>query len=380
MIDNSMEALLENGFTRRMAQEYLDKFESERESGLFDPDFMEWAHARGFYAQSASTYGLTEDNYRDYLSDYEIDRIWPLNDWQRIWINDKLTLGYMLAGTEFESLLPEYYYYTAADRLVPLYNSGFRDGIEGFCEVMREKGEFACKPCNGSLAAGFHLLAFADGTYHVDGVASDEAGVAAFVDEHPNFIFQEFLRPNAEMAKIDPLIHTLRIVMTNTTGTNPTTISSYLRFGIGKDKSGVTANYAPPTAGDIGAYNLRFDIDTGWFGDGVIVYAAKNVPSPRHPDSGVLAEGTIEEWPEVEETLKRLALRLGPVKYMGFDLGFTDKGVKLMEINSHPGVEYVQLHTPLIADERAGAYYRAEIAKIDAMTPEQKRRRNGIVH
>lgn len=380
MIENSMEALLADGFARRMAAEYLEALETERNSGLFDSDYLEWAHAHGFYAQSACTYGLNEQNVGDYLSDYDIDRIWPLNDWQRIWINDKLTLGYMLAGTEFESLLPEYYYYTAKDRLLPLFSSGMRTGVDGLLEVLREKGEFACKPCNGALAAGFHMLAYKDGGYLIDGRPSDAEGVRAFVEGHPNYIFTEFIRPSAQMAAIDPLIHTLRLVMTNTTGTNPTMISSYLRFGMGSDKSGATANYAPPTAGDIGAYNVRFDINTGEFGDGVIVYANRNVPSPRHPDSGVLAEGVVEDWPQIEERLKQLALRLVPLSYLGFDLGLTDKGPKLMEINSHPGIEYVQLHKPLMADPVAGAYYRECIAKVDALTPEQKRARNGIAH
>ena len=100
----------------------------------------------------------------------------------------------------------------------------------------------------------------------------------------------------------------------------------------------------------------------------------------RHPDSGVLAEGMVEDWPQIEERLKQLALRLVPLSYLGFDLGLTDKGPKLMEINSHPGIEYVQLHKPLMADPVAGAYYRECIAKVDALTPEQKRARNGIAH
>lgn len=378
MIENTLESLLADGFPRRMAVEYLEQLEKERESGLYDPDYLAWAHGLGFYAQSACTYGLTEENAGDYLSDYDIDRIWPLNDWQRIWINDKLTLGYILAGTEFEGLLPEYYFYTAHNRLLPLYSSGGRAGMEGLLEVLREKGEFACKPCNGAMAEGFHMLAFRNGAYFVDGAPSDASGVEAFVRAHPNYVFTEFIRPNAQMAAIDPLIHTLRLVMVNPAGTNPTLISSYLRFGMGADKSGATANYAPPTDGSIGAYNVRFDIETGHFDDGVIVYANRNVPSPRHPDSGVLAEGDIEGWPQIVETLKRLSLHLVPLSYLGFDLGITDKGPKLMEINSHPGVEYVQLHKPLMADPVAGPYYRSCIERIDALSPEEKRARNGI--
>ena len=78
------------------------------------------------------------------------------------------------------------------------------------------------------------------------------------------------------------------------------------------------------------------------------------------------------------DTLKRLSLHLSPLSYLGFDLGITDKGPKLMEINSHPGIEYVQLHKPLMADPVAGAYYRSCIEKVDALSPEDKRARNNI--
>ena len=121
------------------------------------------------------------------------------------------------------------------------------------------------------MAAGFHMLAFRNGAYFVDGAPSDASGVEAFVRAHPNYVFTEFIRPNAQMAAIDPLIHTLRLVMVNPAGTNPTLISSYLRFGMGADKSGATANYAPPTDGSIGAYNCRAERS----GDRLIVKASE---------------------------------------------------------------------------------------------------------
>ena len=102
LINNTMDAMLADGFTRRMGQEYLDAIAKEDASDLFDPAYRDWAHERGFFAESAYAFHLSDSNVADYMSDYDYYRVWPLNNWQRIWINDKLTLKYMLSGTEFD--------------------------------------------------------------------------------------------------------------------------------------------------------------------------------------------------------------------------------------------------------------------------------------
>ena len=114
MVDNKLEALLKAGFARKMANRYLGNLERERKSNaearFIDPDLLEWAHANGFYGETAVALRLNEQNKDDYLSDYDYCRVWPLNDWERFWINDKLTFAYMFAGTEFEKYIPESYY------------------------------------------------------------------------------------------------------------------------------------------------------------------------------------------------------------------------------------------------------------------------------
>ena len=70
---NELGALLEDGFTRPRAEEYLSILkeettppaESEKgdfEDGLFDPDYCAWAHSYGFFAKEAYVYHLDEHN------------------------------------------------------------------------------------------------------------------------------------------------------------------------------------------------------------------------------------------------------------------------------------------------------------------------------
>ena len=87
-VTNTMDALLAHGYTRKMANAYLGVVQREDANTIFDPDYRAWAHSHGFYAIDAYAFGLTEETVDDYLSDYEYHRTWPLNSWNRAWIDE----------------------------------------------------------------------------------------------------------------------------------------------------------------------------------------------------------------------------------------------------------------------------------------------------
>ena len=138
----NVEELIANGFTRRMAEDWLAQVEKERCDGSFDRDEVEFAHANGFLAESVKVWGVTEENKRLYLSDYEYARLWPLNSWRRIWINDKLTLKLILAEGSFSKAMPDYYYYSQEGALVPLMNC---PNVNSLASALESLGEMACK-------------------------------------------------------------------------------------------------------------------------------------------------------------------------------------------------------------------------------------------
>ena len=78
-----LDDLLKDGFSLKYANFYLRIVEKENNNKLFDKEYTQWAHSKGFLASWAGYYGLTEQNYKDYLSDYDFYRVWPLNDWTK---------------------------------------------------------------------------------------------------------------------------------------------------------------------------------------------------------------------------------------------------------------------------------------------------------
>ena len=365
-MDSELEALYRDGFTGRMAREWVAAQRDEAASGLYDPAELERLHRRGFLAGSACCYDPELMDAGAYLTDYDFYRLWPLNAWQRIWINDKLTLFYMLNGTPYAKYLPEYFFYsTGAGELSAIPP---RDGASGLRDVLVERGDIACKPCNGSLSKGFFRLSCVDGSYYVNGKPASPEEIDRFPVEHPNYVFTEYLEPIASMGAIDPLIHTLRVLVVNPHGDDPFVAANYLRFGMQEvaQKTGA-ANYTCLTTPEDRDYVAHVDQVTGRFGEGKLAYATKLEDAPAHPDSGVLVEGDLPFWSEVEELSLGIARYMPVLSYLGFDIGITEAGPKLMEINSHSGVHYLQMFTPLMADERFRAFAEGRIAGLAAM-------------
>lgn len=395
---NEFDALIKAGFARPRAEEYLKILAEERnapvgeggasfnhdavdgyDEGLFDPDYCEWAHSYGFFAKEAYAYGLSESNLDDYLSDYDYHLVWPLNSWQRIWINDKLTLKYMLAGSSLDKYLPEYYYYSTLSGPLPLLDSKLKPGIDAFLDTLRAVGEFACKPCNGSRTVGFHKLGYVDGEYQIDNKPSSAEGIKKFVHDNPNFVFTEFFHPSEQMAKISPVINNLRLQVFNPSGVEPVIGASYFRIAMDVHGDDSKTNYRYPSKADNGNYNVWFNWKTGAYGNGKIIYANRVVDSPCSPDTGVLAEGVLEGWQEVIDMTLEMSERLNPLEYMGYDVCITDHGPKVIEINSHSGSKYLQYFQPFFKDEYMGAYFRDKLAQIEAMNEDEIARRNSII-
>lgn len=382
LVDNRLDALLKKGFTRRMALAYQGLLLHEDTNPMYDPEYRSWAHAHGFQAETACGLQVNEGNIDDYLPDYTYYRVWPLNDWQRMWVNDKLTLKYVLTGTEFGSYMPDYYFYFDRNKgLEALVDAHAPATMDGFLGVLREQGEIATKPANGGNGAGFDKLAYQDGAYLLNNKEVSEAEICEFVETHPNNIYTEFFRAGGLLGKISPVIHTVRVQTINPTGSEPHLAAAYVRFASGHNSDDSVANFrAPLLVDNIAMYNTQLNTETGAFGNGKLIYANRVLDMPNHPDTGVPAEGVIAEWPEIRRTAMALAEHLNLVEYMGFDFCVTPKGVKLIEINTHSGGKYLQVFTPYLKDPFLREYFLGKIAAIEALDDAGIARRNAIAH
>jgi hypothetical protein len=378
MKSTKVEDLIKEGFTVKFANRYINAITAEKQESCFDQDYADWAHAHGFYAESACSYKLNDSNVDSYLSDYDYYKIWPLNGWTRIWVNDKLTLKMMLAGSEYGDIMPKYYYYSTPSGLKALVDNPYQGGkVEEFLQLLAEVNEYACKPCNGTTAIGFVKMAYENGNYLINEKEVSKEEVAEFIASHPNYVFTEYIHPSEQFSKYSNQIHTMRIVTLNDKGANPQIVGGYLRL---PNKNNGEANYTVLNGTDVNKFNLFVELDAqnGVFGNAMKTFCNRVEGVERHPDTNEIIAGTIPNYDNLKQTILGIAQRFNTLEWLGFDIGVTNNGFKCMEINTHPGIKYMQIFRSLYADDITREYFMRKVHEIDALSEDAKLNRNKI--
>lgn len=151
------------GWKRALREDMHDKHTTAAEK--------KWAHERGFLSYHIKQYGLTEDNWRDCLSDRDYKWLRPLNNEYRKLLWDKVTLRYCL--DKYRRYLPEYYYHIVPRNgktellKMPDCPEYLPRSLDGLLELLRERKLLAMKPTVGSHGIGFYRLGFDGERYTV---------------------------------------------------------------------------------------------------------------------------------------------------------------------------------------------------------------------
>lgn len=357
----NIEDLLQDGFSRKFANYYLTLIEKENHNPYYDAEYVQWAHENGFLAENAYAYNLTPANMHLYLNDYEYYKAWPINNWTRLWVDDKMTLKQMLSTADCAQYMPLYYFYSYIDshgtfQLFSLWNSPTKENtIDNFLRTLRDVGIFACKPCNGTASQGFFVLEYKNSKYYVNNDEVVENDISMFIQEHPNYLFTEFLSPSSTFASVYPTIHTIRVVVMNKDW-QPKILGGYLRFS---NHSAGVANYVIFDKYNSESLNVcvNIDFDNGTYGPGKLIYINRTEISYQHPDTKKSLSGILPEFDQLLDLIQRVCRKFSTIEYMGFDIGHTENGYKIMEINTHPGIKYMQIFNPLLENEKTKSFY-----------------------
>lgn len=315
-----------------------------------------WAMERGFLPGRMKLYGLNEQNFRDYLSDIDYFLLHPLNNHFAIWINDKLTLKYVIPSVFHTqegrclSIMPEYYLYIENDgRYSYLMDSPkyiLHDENYLF-NLLKEKQILALKPSRGAGGHGFVKLQYVDGGIYANSKKMDKTAFDTFRDSLNGYLVTEYVSQHKALDTVwDKSVCTLRIISVKNNNKNLTdggktnVIVSYARFGT--EKSNGASNLSS------GGVGIAYDFDNGRFADyfyQYLKYASDgNIYLSEHPDTKVSLSGKrLPHWEIVRDVVYSVCDYLSSLEYFGFDLMVTDSGVKMCEINTHPSLDYEQV-------------------------------------
>lgn len=316
-----------------------------------DANFKEkiWAYKYGFQSYRLSQYGITRQNHKKFISDFEYKWLRHINSKYRTWFEDKVTIKYVLR--DFEECFPGYYYFTAVkngnNKIIPLMDcpAGYEASYDDIFKLVQEKGILALKPDEGSHGEGFFKFSYRNGKYYLNSeVVNKERVVELFQTPDNQYLITEFIQMHPDIAKIYAgSVNTVRLTVFKKDGVNATIGNGYMRYGT--TETGGVDNIG---AGGIG---VDVDVETGRFYNPVkFVDGAILVPCEYHPDTGEKIEGYLPNWEYVKETVLKVAESVPEVEYFGFDLAITEHGIKFPEINRFPDYPRINKLTPRTID------------------------------
>lgn len=349
-----------------MGKDVCKKLRDDEIAFQMSDEEKEWALKRGFFPGRIKLYGLNDDNYLDYLPDYKYFMLHPLNHHFKMWVNDKLTLKYILNSNGCESSMPEYYLYIENDdKYTYLMDApaNIEKNKDFILNLLKYKGCLAMKPNSGTSGGlGFIKLELVGDTIYENNKPIEMARYNEIIANMKNYIVTEYVKQHEDLAKIwGDSECTLRVIMIKDSDENIYNKSkwscsvSYARFG-----SSVSGGASNLSSGGIG---IGFDFETGKFNEFSIRYKKfcedGNTILYQHPDTKVTWKGEkLPNWEYVKGMLEKICEHISSLSYLGFDIIITDTGMKLCEINTHPACDYEQVMCgPVLSKEKAKKFF-----------------------
>ena len=303
--------------------------------------------------------GVTDETQKHYLSTRDYCSLHPLNGGYSSWIDDKLTLKYILNGTKAGQYMPNYYYELMADgRIVGLMDldDKYSNTIESIVQLLRDKHLLAFKLVKASLGVGFYRAEYKEGMYWLNDECMNQTAFLGRLKTLKGYLITEYLLPHPEIAKLcSKSVGCLRYIIGRRINGEQMDIYSFMRFGTKKSK--FVENY---NSGGILAI-----IHEGKYTEGNILDmdTMKNIRIKKHPDTGVLLVGEIPHWQEIKQAAHAISDVMPQMTYMGIDFCITnDDRVKIIEINSLSSLDTIQTDKSIF-DTSTGEFFKERLVQ-----------------
>lgn len=377
--DVLLEKIRALGMDYRWAGMFVKKLRDDEEAfPVFDDDKKKWALERGFYPGRIELYGLTEENFQNYVPDFQYFMLHPMNNHFLKWL-DKTTLKYVLNSNGCEDTMPEYYAYVENElcggRFTYLMDcpTDISKDKDFLWNLLQQKKILAMKPNSGTSGGlGFIKLEQREDGLYENNKPINFTRFEEIRDTMRNYIITEYAHQHKELANVWPDSEcTLRVIMCKNTSEDryaQTTWScavSYARFG-----TSVNGGASNLSSGGVG---VGFDFETGKYNDFCIRYKRYTPDGKwlleKHPDTNAEWKTLgLPNWEFVRNKINNLCNHVSSLDYLGLDIIITQEGMKLCEINSHPAMDYEQVMCgPTLSRDKIRSFFENKgLRKFDA--------------
>lgn len=250
-------------------------------------------------------------------------------------INDKATRAILNDKNRFSLELGDH---LPIPPILGILRNGVLEPLHGPLEPWWEQGDLIAKPLHGSRGSGVVRL---------------RAGDPFPVSQAP-MLLTPFVQQAAYARQIAPLSGNTIRVLSLRDADGPFIVRAVHRFG--------THETAPTDNWSRGSLCALVNLQTGALScavkhprrtGGVLEWVT------HHPDTGAAIEGTVvPRWAELQTELLRTLEDLPEFVYVGWDVLVTDERFWVLEGNANTEFNALQVHGPLLADERVKAFYK----------------------
>lgn len=325
-------------------------FLKEENKKKYNKNITKFSKKHGFFPSTVVALDINEENYKDYLSDYDYAKLYPLDGKYHMWIDNKITLKYLLG--DLSEYMPNYYYqiekksgiFKILDCPEELENS-----IDGLFKLLKNKKELALKDIFGCQGKGFYKLSFNNNEIFIDDKKVQYTEFQNFIESLDEYIVTEYVKSTGVIKEIySKTANSIRYII-GIDESKIYKISQFIKFG--NKNSGYVDNLSN------GGIVCPID-ENGKFEFGYVKINGVMEKIYEHPDTKHKLIGIIEEWNQLEQIAMKIVKRLPQLIHFGFDFVVTDKGVKLLEINDMSGLLTTQKHTPLLKNKEDNFYLK----------------------
>lgn len=221
-------------------------------------------------------------------------------------------------------------------------------------KLAEQYGKLVMKPIKGAMGAGVMIVGFAgSGRLAINNKIYDTSALEEILRSFKKYFISEYIEQASYSKNIFPdAMNSMRILtMIDPKENRPFIAAAVKRFG--------TCKSAPVDNNTIGGISAAIDINTGELSKASQFTGKEVIWHSKHPDSGATIEGlVIPNWTDIKEQIYNLLTCFPMIKYVGWDIAEQDERIVALEGNNHPQARLLQIHKPLLGDERVVRFYK----------------------
>lgn len=331
----------------RIAEEYTDDFFAD--TGI-PREEKDWYYERGIPTFKTGWYGLTKENYNDYISDFDFYH--PSNYLKKHqlikWFDDKLTTYYILGP--FIDSMPRHFFFIQEGNLVPIDVEFKHFGSEEDLFNIIKNNSVSLKACTGGHGKGFYKISNREGTYSINDEISNQKEISSLIHSLNDYILSDYCFPSKLFREScgEESFAVIRTVSVFDKDDGPQITAIMVR--VGTRTAGIVSDYNGSIycGVDLKSGRLFNPLLRGGDEDGII----RGRHLKAHPDTGCNLETlTIPDFDKLIDIVSKISSYLAMTPYLVMDIIHTDNGFKILEINSHGQVRNLEPFYPFRKNE-----------------------------